>query len=72
MNNRNNCVDMEQQVAINNKPSETSNSLISYKDEEKMMSESLHRNFDVLARFHKEPSAEFLSVLHPVRNARPK
>lgn len=44
---------------------QSSNLLVNYKDDEKLMSESLYRNLHVLARFH-EPSADFRSVFHPV------
>lgn len=53
--------------ATNNKSESTNPTLVNYKDEEKLMSESLYRNLHVLCRFN-EPSAEFMLHFQPVRS----
>ncbi|XP_037050674.1 uncharacterized protein LOC119084702 [Bradysia coprophila] len=53
-----------EQSATSNKSESTNPALVNYKDEEKLMSESLYRNLHVLCRFY-EPSAEFLLIFQP-------
>lgn len=53
-----------EQPSVNKNRIET-NTLMHYKDEERELSESLHRNLHVMQRFY-EPTPEFLLVFEQV------